>query len=239
MPSHRDPAAARVRPVASEQAVRWRSSRMTKAIDEHAFDILDAQKAWMLGMLWADGSLSLPQRNTGHYIIVASIDQWIPQMFKTILKSDACIVEVSRSHLGPKWHNLFRFQPGGLHYLGPKLERLGMAKLKPERIPPTILPDELIRDFIRGIFDADGYAGMSKHKSTHPEVSIAGYMPMLEWIQLRLPGKIHRLGNIFRLCCAVKHMPDWYDYLYYPECICIERKRSEFVKIRERCSFQV
>jgi hypothetical protein len=216
--------------------MRALSSYYRCAIDEHAFDNIDAQKAWMLGYLWADGSLLWPRRYAGHMLVVASVDQWIPEMFKTVLKSDGAIHEVQRGHLSPNQHNLFRFSPAALRYLGPKLEGMGMARYKSERTPPVGLPQGLVRDFIRGIFDADGYVGFSKHKSSQPEVSIAGYMPMLKWLQTELPGKIYPLGNIFRLKSPNAKIIDWADYLYYPECICIERKRLEFVKIRERYS---
>jgi len=214
--------------------MRALSSYYRCAIDEHAFDNIDAQKAWMLGYLWADGSLQLPLRYAGHRFMIGSIDQWIPQMFKTILKSGHSIHEVQRVHLGPRWHNFFRFEPDGLRYLGPKLESMGMARLKPMRTPPTSLPQELVRDFIRGIFDADGYVG----KDGTAQACISGHNPMLSWIRNYLDGRIKPASNGAK--CFVlwnttqKGVVDWYNYLYYPGCICLERKRLKFIEIKDR-----
>ena len=216
--------------------MRALSSYYRCAIDEHAFDNIDAQKAWMLGYLWADGSLLWPRRYAGHMLVVASVDQWIPEMFKTVLKSDGAIHEVQRGHLSPNQHNLFRFSPAALRYLGPKLEGMGMARYKSERTPPVGLPQELIKDFIRGIFDADGSVGMYG-KNQQPTACIVGYIPMLSWVKNQLAGNITKMGNCFRLQNGSRQgVIDWCNYLYYSECLCLERKRLKFVEIQMRYS---
>lgn len=216
--------------------LRALSSYYRCAIDEHAFDNLDPQKAWMLGYLWADGSLLWPLHYAGHTIVVASVDQWIPQMFKDVLKSDGAIHEVQRGYLSQHRRNLFRFSPAGLRYLGPKLERMGMARLKPNRTPPIDFPQELVRDFIRGVFDADGYVA----KDGRAEACISGHNPMLEWVKNYLDGQIRPASNHAKCLVLSNHsrrgVIDWYTYLYYPDCICLERKRLRFAEIQIRYS---
>lgn len=204
-------------------------------IDETAFDELDSEKAYILGFLWADGSLLKRPRYKDYRLFLGSIDQDVLKRFRAILKSDVNFHEVKRTHLGPRWHNFFRFDVNA-GSLGYKLEAMGFTRLKPNRTPPTDLPSELVRDFIRGSFDADGYVA----KDGKPVACISGHNPMLLWVQSQLGGRIRPASNgakcLVLWITSPKDAIRWFDYLYYPGCICLERKRLKFLSIRNKYS---
>jgi hypothetical protein len=202
-------------------------------IDESAFDVIDPEKAYLLGFLWADGSLMKVPRYTDYRLFLGSIDVEILERLRRVMKVDTKFHRVVRTYLGPKWHDFFRFDMNA-GKLGYKLEAIGFARLKPDRTPPIGLPQELVRDFIRGVFDADGYVA----KNGNGQACISGHNPMLLWIQKYLDGRIRRASNGAK--CVVlwvqsrKDVVDWYNYLYYPGCICLERKRLRFIEIEDR-----
>ena len=55
-------------------------------IDDTAFDVLDDEKAWMLGLLWSDGSL-MPVGRDSYRLGISSIDRMVPEALASILNS--------------------------------------------------------------------------------------------------------------------------------------------------------
>lgn len=196
-----------------------------KSIDEHAFDTLDAKKAYILGILWADGCYRF--YHGSHYLLLCMTDREPVDLLREIVRSSCNVREVKHE----KWRTAYWFNQGGLHYLGPKLVEWGWA-LNVKREVKIPLSPELERDFIRGYFDGDGCVGLYKnYHKMQPKVSFAGYYDILSWLQERIGGNLSRpsmdrRGNaMYRIqLTSRKNVKAFYDKTYYPGCTCLKRK---------------
>lgn len=93
--------------------------------------------------------------------------------------------------------------------------------------PPTTVPDELIRHFIRGFWDGDGSIGRyGKYNQLH--MSATGTNAMMEWLAAQFPcaAYIGKSGNEARVRSTSRNAEGNLDYLYRDATVYLERKRG-------------
>ena len=123
------------------------------------FDVIDtANKAYFFGLLCSDGSNSI-----GHRQIIISLqeeDGYLLEKLKEELEYTGEIKICDRNHqLNPKHKITHRFAMQDIH-MSEQLEQMGMVARKSYNFKfPTCVPDEFMRDFLRGYFDGDGCVG--------------------------------------------------------------------------------
>ena len=149
----------------------WHSGKYRKySLNERFFENLSALSAYWLGVLWADAHLS-------RYGVVLSISQrdaeWL-QLYIADLDSDAPIAQNRRR--GAVIGGLYSTQ------LVTSLSHYGLKAGDRTRTPsvPRNIPDEYLRDFLRGLFDGDGnFNQRGKYESI---VTITNTRAMCDWI---------------------------------------------------------
>ena len=126
-------------------------------LNEHYFDLIDTQeKAYILGLLYADGNVS---KNTIQ-IRLQEQDKHILEDINVLLGSDRKLYFID-------YHNKYnnngynRQDQYGLEivnkYMSTRLKKLGVVERKSLILEyPNWLPDELFGHFIRGYMDGDG-----------------------------------------------------------------------------------
>lgn len=111
--------------------------------NEHVFSELGHKEAWLLGIIWSDGSIN------GNRIHISSADYDLLETCQDILGGHNCIHKC-------KGQNAFYLSFRSCS-ISKRLRRLGLHERKSLDIDwPVNFDDGLASHFIRGVFDGDG-----------------------------------------------------------------------------------
>ena len=132
-------------------------------VNEEFFDKWGFTMAYVLGFLYADGSLENASYLRGKYIRVASTDKDIVFKIREWLNSEHTIITIKPNQQNRRRQYFLRI---GSHKLYDSLSRLGLYPCKSLTIRLPDIPKKYLNDFIRGYFDGDGcvYLELSKGK---------------------------------------------------------------------------
>ena len=124
-------------------------------INENYFDIIDTpNKAYILGLLYADGCNYLPQHRV--YIELQEADKYILDKINQEINSNKPLFFNPLNDKNSNWQNTYRLNITNKH-ISIKLNELGLVQNKSLILmPPTWLDTGLIAHFIRGYMDGDG-----------------------------------------------------------------------------------
>ena len=140
-----------------EQSFILRDQRQTSRkyqLDENFFDSIDTEeKAYFLGLLWADGT-NVCKRNCVQ-IGLQERDKHILE--KMVLAMNANSPLKRKKSTYPGGQDIYSVSLFSEH-MSMRLNDIGMVPNKSLILKfPTCIPENLIRHFIRGVFDGDGY----------------------------------------------------------------------------------
>lgn len=131
------------------------------SLNEHFFDVIDTEeKAYVLGLLYADGSNGKSKSTIS--ISLEECDREILEKVRECLESEKELEYLDYSNktdFGYHYKNQYRLLLFSAH-MCKTLEKHGMVPNKSLVLQfPTCVPDELVRHFVRGYFDGDGTMG--------------------------------------------------------------------------------
>jgi transposase len=161
--------------------------RFTYHFNEHYFDNIDSQdKAYILGLLWADGHNRV---NKGGVIIeLQEEDKDLLEKINNITENERPLRKVELHKKNPNWKNQYNLLWQS-KYLSSLLNSYGMCQRKSLVLEfPNWLNENLYPHFIRGYLDGDGCICCLKD-NTRIQVSMVGTKTFLEFIQ--------------RICCSI------------------------------------
>ncbi len=218
-------------------------------LDESYFDQIDTeQKAYFLGLLYADGSMC--------HMHEKDFTRWTTTL--SLHEEDGYMVEALRDAVHPErdrpvyqTRNQVRLIINSQRILE-ALGRLGCVERKSFILQfPTSeqVPNHLLRHFIRGYFDGDGCITWN-HKVNHIQASfgLVGSQPFCEGVAEKLSPLV---GPIQTHIC--KHSPNIYyatagkqstlrsiyHYLYDEATIFLRRKREKYDRLMTRLEQRV
>lgn len=133
-------------------------------VNEEFFDKWSSQMAYVLGLLYADGSLEDASYLRGKYIRLTSTDKELIFRVRRWLDSEHTIIYLKPDSLHGKQRYFLRI---GSHKLYNSLTKLGLYPNKFLTIKFPNIPSKYLKDFIRGYFDGDGcvYLELSKNQN--------------------------------------------------------------------------
>ena len=142
--------------------------------------------AYILGFIYADGSLEDAPYIRARYLRVTNTDLDRIQAIKRILKSDHRIVtEEQGGNYRPRY--LLRI---GSHVLYDKLVKIGITPRKSLVMKFPDVPSDCLGSFVRGYFDGDGCAYLEMRPTGRPKrlltVFTSGSKVFLEKLHLQL-----------------------------------------------------
>jgi intein-encoded DNA endonuclease-like protein len=194
------------------------------------FDEVNGESAYFIGLLFADGSIN----NKGKITLnLSKKDIEIIEIFKEKLKTNKPIFSVKKTN-----SLSFSFQN---KIISRQLNNFGLVPNKSLILKfSDKIPNEYLKDYIRGYFDGDGCVSITKNKHTSSlRVHFVGTYEMLEGIQNVLINelnitktKINQLTkgkNTFQF--EIRRKDDiilFRDFIYYDNCICLTRKKEKF-----------
>lgn len=182
-----------------------------------------AEKYYLLGFLFADGNVS----QDGNVTVSSNDIDHLGALSKLIDKK----VRISKNGSG--------ILDVGRKNLAEYLLQYGLVPAKSNIMKfPVNIPDQYIRDFIRGEFDGDGYISVTKDHRVSFGFS-CGSVDFLVSLQAILqganigPGVIRdqktAWGSVFQLYYGgVMRAVLMREFIYYPESFCLYRKYEKF-----------
>jgi intein-encoded DNA endonuclease-like protein len=201
------------------------------------FKTIDTEeKAYWLGFLYADGCV----HSNGNRICIglSKKDKEHIEKFKEVLKLDNKTI-----NLPQKDAVRVSFRDKQMHA---DLIKQGCVPRKSLILkPPENIPENLIRHFIRGLFDGDGCIySIRKNKSTHLNrygFTVAGSQLIIPWVKEKLSIKNNITTNIpkkskkvkeptcfYITTTELKKIKELYDYLYINSTVWLDRKYKIF-----------
>jgi len=117
--------------------------------------------AYVLGYIYADGSLEDAYYLRGKYLRISSTDKELIDFVKWIMDSEHKIVVTRFNDPRRKVHYLLRI---GSHKIYDNLTDLGVFPNKSLTMEFPKIAAEFLPHFIRGYFDGDGYVGIEKER---------------------------------------------------------------------------
>lgn len=135
-------------------------------INEHYFDVIDTpNKAYILGFLWADGC-NFPKKSTISMTLEEQ-DKDDLERIRSEIGSERPLefIDYSNKHdFGYTYKNQYRLLLFSAH-MCQTLNTIGMVPHKSLIVKLPTLQNELIRHFIRGLFDGDGSVCRTQYKN--------------------------------------------------------------------------
>lgn len=225
-------------------------------VNHEYFDKIDSEeKAYWIGFLWADGSLSKTSKRCleKNRLAVAQTTKDINQliMLKKALNSDSIIKTKTVNNNYAKEKSISTLTINST-YLCKTLEAHGMSK-KETRTDIPKMPKTLIRHFIRGYFDGDGCLSIyeqhvCKYTINRQEFSLTGNEPLLLKIQSIFEentnvSKNIQIKNYKRTKKAVSlryggkvSVQAIFEYLYKNATVYNENKYNKFIEFSSKQS---
>lgn len=214
-----------------------------KKIDKNFFKKWTREMAYILGFLFADGSVSITKQG-GYYFSFHSSDRDLLFRMREIMKSDHKI-----SKRNKRSGNVFRLQIGSKEMVG-DLFILKLRETKTRRMEFPDIPKKYLADFIRGYFDGDGNIWMGlvhkERKIKTMTLQIAFTSASREFL-IDLHNTLKNLGikggsifgiknkNCSRLLFSTNDSFQLSKIMYNGECISLflNRKRKVFERYKE------
>lgn len=200
--------------------------------NEAFFDIIDTEeKAYWLGVIFADGNVSTNSSGTGQ-LFISSIDKdWLLKFLEALN---------STSPLYREFHKKYQKEIWKVHITSQKifdsLNKLGVIPNKSLVIEFPNLREDLIPHFIRGYFDGDGCITICKYLPGKDDVTLrsgicSGSKKFIEKLLTHLPIKrktISERKNLFQFMLSVNDSIKFAQYMYKDSTIFLQRKYDKF-----------
>ncbi len=200
-----------------------------KVLDE----ILPNNLWYIVGYIVADGNLS----SDGRHITIVSKDIEHLVKIRSALQIDCKIGMKASGSCKEKKYGLLQFSNVNFYDW---LQSINIGLNKSLVQGPVDLDFKYIGDFIRGVIDGDGCIRTWKHSSnniTQWAVTIASAsIKLVEWLQsiilehYKIDGKIHTIkvknkNTMYQLKLGKIAAQVLLKSIYYPNCLCLERKK--------------
>ncbi|MFA6076455.1 MAG: LAGLIDADG family homing endonuclease [Candidatus Paceibacterota bacterium] len=217
---------------------------MHRKINKNFFKKWAREMAYILGFLFADGSISVTNRG-GYYFSFHSADQDLLLKIKELMASDH---KVSKRSI--RSGNVYRLQIGSKEMID-DLDALKLRETKTKRMEFPDVPKIFLADFIRGYFDGDGNVWMGlmhkerKIKTMSLQVAFtSSSREFLTDLHKTLRGLEIKGGSIFgiknkncsRLLFSTKDSLQLSKIMYNDECssLFLARKKRVFERYIEQ-----
>ena len=220
------------------------------------FDNIDSEnKAYFLGLLYADGNNITHNTTEGLSISLKEEDGYILESLKEQIKSDYPLIKRKSGDI------MFYVYSHGFKK---KLDSVGVFQRKTFKLDfPYFLSDNLIKHFIRGYFDGDGCIWNGKRKKMvvkdnkskfgtrerivhNAKFTFTGYTVFIQQLQQYLHQQINLPINKLNYrhknnlnCATIEYsgrgnIGKLYKYMYEKSNIFMKRKKLKFEEILEK-----
>lgn len=206
------------------------------------FETWSPEMAYILGFLFADGNI-IQNKRGGCYVAFYTADKRLLLSMRSEMASNHKV-----SKRNTRSGNVYRLQIGSKKFFS-DLHILGLSPGKARRMNFPDIPDEFLKDFVRGYFDGDGNVWKGrvhrerKNKAFALQASFtsASY-EFLSFLLKRLRGIGIQGGSLFRiktknasrLTLATQDALKLAEFMYNADCkLYLSRKREVFAEFED------
>lgn len=204
------------------------------------FDLTIPAHAYLFGFLQADGHLSRATRNRGKIRIELKVgDRSILEEFKRLLPVYSSVTTRERdTNFKKKYQSaIWTLCDQELREI---LNLLGLPYGKKSAnitLPPFPFSEA---DYFRGIIDGDGSLGLTGKGFPFLSLTTKSRLFTLAYLDLvkRLTGKVKKAkpntrDQIYNICVYKEDAQSLATFLYYPECLCLDRKAAQAQRVNQ------
>jgi intein-encoded DNA endonuclease-like protein len=220
-----------------------KTSKKTYSFNEDYFEIIDSEeKAYLLGLITADGFIvnNFNTKKKRYVVELGVCDKELPEILLKAINGNQRIYEINMSKWGG---NLIYRLTLASKKMVEDLINLGVGPKKSKtQTFAECVPDNLVRHYIRGIFDGDGTVGIykkNKKNSLQYMFGISGTEQLIKRIQQELlkiglpKNKIRKnSGRYLFQYGGKKHLLEIKKYFYDDANFYLKRKFDKFDKIK-------
>ncbi len=191
------------------------------AVNENFFKSWTPNMAYILGYLYADGSLENADYLRGRYLRLTSIDKELIDSTKRVLQSGHKIVVVSPGSTARQVRYFLRI---GNHVLYNDLIKLGLFPNKSLTMKFPEIDPEFLPYFIRGYFDGDGHVSVVKEQKVFKKVTtvfVSGSLNFLVSLANEMAAKlalkinkVYKGSRAYRLAYSTSDSVKIFKFLY-------------------------
>lgn len=204
--------------------------------NDNYFDIIDIpDKAYILGLLWADGHNDISKGKIT--LQLQEKDKKILDDITLAVSSDRPLWLCNLHDKNENWSNAYTLTLNSEH-ISKVLYSYGMVQRKSLILePPNFLDESLYSHFIRGYFDGDGSISYNPNKN-YLQVSMIGTPMMCKWIsdicaKINVKTFISNNKNMNPLVCTfgitnIKDRIKFLDWLYNDANLKLKRKYDKY-----------
>jgi len=216
-------------------------------VNSNFFKTWSRNMAYILGYLFADGSLEDASYLRGKYLRITSCDLSIIQAIRKAFESEHAVVKLAPTTANGKSRYLLRI---GDHAIYNDLIRLGLTPNKSlTMLFPKYIPHNLMADFVRGYFDGDGTIYLEKRKNSYAPRAVftSGSKKFLEglsgvvtkYCDLIKIKKVYNSHRSYQLVYKTKEATKVLDFMFgrmNKENLFLERKYSIYSNFKSALS---
>ncbi len=190
-------------------------------VDEKFFEKWTPVMAYVLGYLYADGSLENAPYLRGKYLRLTSTDKDLVDFTRNALRSKHTIVVIPSDSPNRKIRYFLRI---GSHKIYDSLLALGLFPNKSLTMEFPKLSPEFLPHFVRGYFDGDGHVGIAKERNVFKRmivVFVSGSEKFLinlaQGLKLTLKlriNKVYKGSKAYRLAYSIGDSVKIFKYIY-------------------------
>lgn len=206
-------------------------------VNDKFFETWTPTMGYLLGYLYADGSLEDASYLRGAYLRVTSTDKELVDFVRSALSSEHAVVVTPPSSPSQKVRYFLRI---GNHKIYNDLLQLGIYPNKSLTMKLPRVPHKLFAHFVRGYFDGDGHVSIALKRSgvfsRLVVVFVSGSESFLSTLADELSGllqlkinKVYHRGGAYRLAYSTSDSVKLFKYLYsYSNGLFLNRKFGVF-----------
>lgn len=214
-------------------------SKRINSVDDSYFSKESSNMYYILGLIYTDGNLPINNKNS---FIISNTDKKLLEDIKLELKFSGKIIEETHNVYNKK---IYKLQVTS-EQIRKDLENFGLHPNKTFDLKFPNIPENYIRDFIRGLWDGDGSVSLVKPKNKPSYLLISNFVcaneEFIKDVLKFLPigkKKIYsrtRKNILYSINLRAFDSIKIKNFLYYDNCLCMKRKRDIFFSYKPRRS---
>jgi hypothetical protein len=208
-------------------------SAMKYKCQDDFFNVINTEKkAYWLGVLFADGSITKKASKSGQIIFSSKDKEWVDQFLSDVGSNNSPNCEYQKLYKKYIW----KAQITSAQMYN-DLNSLGCTPAKTKTIKLPVLEVALMHHFIRGYFDGDGTVGVYRNLKTDDwKILKSGFCSgsqkfIIDLLEI-LPVKnktIKQVKECYITQHSLKDTLNLFEYMYKNYTTCLERKRKVFI----------